>query len=450
MRSGSAARVLLFGIPLSAVLVVVLGLISGGDRPFKSARIYGGPTETTPALAWRVELSERLDVTELPLSGRDFALRVIEGERVLAQARAKTDALGMAEVLLELPELRDGALEVIVEPRPALTPPFARGLVLGSLERFQQRTRQRGGLRHGKRSGDIELAVAPARGVLITAQGALDDELVLKAEQGGQALAGVRITAEHEGTERDSNAAPALVTDSLGVARLRIRPREPRVTLRASATAADGRQGEMTAVLDVVQGAIRARRSGQRLLLESTGAAEIAFVGFFDERQRYGGLHAKLAPASDGRLVADVPWPAQITAERLWIVTSSQADLSSPAAVGWPAAPSGVLAPQTLDARELLLLDSAPQAAQREQRRSRRIRIVSAAYAVTALLLTLWLFVQSVRGADARIERHLAERGLGQELASIAPQRSGRTIIAIACISLGFLVLALWALLNKY
>jgi predicted lysophospholipase L1 biosynthesis ABC-type transport system permease subunit len=84
----------------------------------------------------------------------------------------------------------------------------------------------------------------------------------------------------------------------------------------------------------------------------------------------------------------------------------------------------------------------------REDKRARRIRWVTAAYAALALGLTLYVFVRRVRDADAAIERHLQRAG-AEEALSIAPRRGARTLLAAACIGLGFLVLALLALFKE-
>ena len=173
-----------------------------------------------------------------------------------------------------------------------------------------------------------------------------------------------------------------------------------------------------------------------------------AHLGFFDEKRRYGGLTVPLGRAPDGHLVGEVPWPSGLTASPLWVVTSSQPDLASPSAVGWPVVGGAEPDPRTFDARELLLLDGAAPAKLREERRARRIRVVTAGYATLALIITLLLFVRRVRDADRAIERHLTGAGLDDAALSIAPAGKGRALLAAACIGLGFIVLALFALLK--
>lgn len=444
--SGFRGRFLLFGTPITAVLVVLLGVVSGGVRAFRSARVYSGPTQGITDLSLRVELGLRDRVVEVPISGESFEVVVVEGGQRVASARGRSDELGSAEVMIHLPRPRDSALELRVEAIGPGQAPLARGLVLGKRDHFLAAAARRGGFQSGRRGGDLELSVAPAQGVLVIAQGALEDELVVRVERGGVAVPGARLRATLEGAEPAETEA---TTDASGLSRLKLRPREQQVRLSLTASAEGIGEGTLSTRLDVVQGAIRATRRGDRLLLESSGAASAAFLGFFDERQRYTGLHATLAPAPDGRMFAELPWPPGLSVSPLWVIVSSQADLNSPSAVGWPIGEALPPAPQTFDARELLLLDGAPRARLREERRARRIRLVTAAYGSMALLLTIVLFVRRVRHAERDIERHLRSSGLEPGLDSLVPPRKGVGLLAAACIGLGFVVLVVFALLKE-
>jgi hypothetical protein len=445
VKSRSGSRFLLLAVPLSAVGVVLLGVVSGGVRPFRSARVYSGPTEGLTELDLRVEVGERNRAVEAPLPSEPFNVVVVEGGQRVASASGRTNELGSAEVRLRLPRARDSALELWVEPSNHVQAPLARGLVLGRKRVFQAVSR-RGGFQSGRHGGDIELSVAPAHGVLVTAQGALQDELVLRAARGGSPVIEARVGVKLEGGEP---AEATLRTDARGLARLAVRPSDANLRVALEASADEIGSGTLAARFEVVQGAIRARRDGERLRLETSGAASHAFVGFFDEQRRYGGASVVLSQAPDGRLVGELPWPVGLTASPLWVVASSQPDLSSPSAVGWPIVTAGEPDPRTFDAHELLLLDGAPAAQLREERRARRIRWVTAGYASLALLLTLVMFVRRVRESDEVIARHLAESGVDDAADSIAPVRRGRALLAAACIGLGFVVLAVFALLKE-
>ncbi len=435
---------MLFAAPLSAVAVVVLGVISGGTRPFRSARVYSGPTLGIHDLALRVELGDRDRYVEVPAVGVPFTLVAVVGGQRVASARGRSDAFGNAEVRLRLPRPVQGAFELSVEGPGPDVPALARGLVLGSPQAFRARATRRGGFQSGRSTGKLSLAVAPAHGVLVTAQGALDDELVVRVRSDDSDVAGARIAAKLEGAEP---AESQLVTDGEGLARLRLRPYDAHVRVELQASAEVG-EGTLATRLEVVQGAIRVTKRGQNLELESSGAATAAYLGFFDENQRYWGARVSLAPAPDGRLRGELPWPAWLGVSPLWVVASSQPDLASPAAVGWPVVGRKQVAPVTFDARELLLLDGAPLARLREERRARRIRLVTAGYASLALLATLLLFVRRLRESDRAIEKHLSRSGISDSGLAIAPVRKGRALLAAACIGLGFLVLVVFALLK--
>ncbi len=446
MPSRSRGRFWLFVAPLSAVLVVLLGVVSGGVRPFRSARVYSGPTQGLTELSLRVEVGERDRLMEMPVPGASLRVVVVEGGQRVASSAGRTDALGSAEVRLQLPRPRDSALELRVEATDQVATSLAHGLVLGRSDAFRAAATRRGGFQRGRHTGDIELAVAPAHGVLITAQGALDDELVIRATRADAPVAHVRVSVKLDGAEP---AESQLGTDASGLARLKLQPREPSVRVALEAAADGIGQGTLAARLDVVQGAIRVTREGDVLRLVSSGAASLAYLAFFDESRRYQGLHAALSLAPDGRLTGVVPWPAELPTTPLWVVASSQPDLASSSAVGWPISDSERADPQTFDARELLLLDGSAVARLREERRARRIRRVTAGYSALALLVTLFLFVRRVAQTDRALERHLSEAGVEDAALSIAPAGKGRALLAAACIGLGFVVLALFALLKE-
>jgi hypothetical protein len=255
-----------------------------------------------------------------------------------------------------------------------------------------------------------------------------------------------RVNVKLEGAEPSQ---AQVRTDGAGLARLKVRPIDATVRVGLDVVADGIGAGTLAARLEVVQGAIVVSRRSDTLLVESSGAATLAHLGFFNESRRFLGLRVPLAPAADGRLIAELPWPAGLEAQPLWVVASSQPDLGSPSAVGWPIAGAGGPAPLTFDARELLLLDGAPLAQRREDKRAQRVRLVIVGYATLALLLTLWLFVRRVRAAETQIGEHLARAGIDEAAPSIAPSSGGRTLLAIACIGLGFLVLALLALFKE-
>ena len=233
MLSRSRGRFLLFIAPLSAVLVVLLGVVAGGERSVRSARVYSGPTQGVTELSLRVELGERDRIVEVPITETSFMVTVVGGGQRVGVARGRTDAQGSAEVFVTRPRPRDSAFELWVESDAAAAP-LPRGLVLGNAAAFRERATRRGGFQRGRYSGDVELEVAPAHGVLITAEGPLRDELVIRARRAGSPVAGARIEAKLEGGEP---AVTQLRTDELGLARLTVRPSEASLGVALSAVA---------------------------------------------------------------------------------------------------------------------------------------------------------------------------------------------------------------------
>lgn len=445
MRS-TRGRLPLLLVPLSAVGVVLLGVVAGGSRPIRAARVYAGPTQGVSELALRVEVFERDRMLELPVPGESVRAFVLDAGRRAASSSARTDARGSAELSLHLSRPRDSALELWIEPGGRVAAPLAHGLVLGRVDAFRASAGRRGGFQNAARPTDLVLSVAPAHGVLVSAQGGLDDELVVRALRAGTAAVGLDVKLKLEGAEP---ATAELRTDAQGLARLPVRPSDTSVRVALEAAAPNGERVSQSTRLDVVQGAIRASRRGDRLLLESSGASSLAFVDFFDEERRYTGVVVALSADPRGHLVGETAWPANLAAVPLWAVTSSQADLASPAAVGWPIVTHGEPDPKTFDVRELLLLDGAPAARVREERRARRVRLVTAGYAALALLVTLFLFLRSVRKSERELAEHLAGSGLSATTDGIAPPRRARVVLAAACIGLGFIVLALFALIKE-
>ena len=89
MPSRTWGRFLLLAAPLSAVAVVLLGLLAGGARPIRSARVYGGPTQGQTELRLRLELGERDRVAEVPLAGTGFSLALLAGGERVARATGR-------------------------------------------------------------------------------------------------------------------------------------------------------------------------------------------------------------------------------------------------------------------------------------------------------------------------------------------------------------------------
>ena len=165
--------------------------------------------------------------------------------------------------------------------------------------------------------------------------------------------------------------------------------------------------------------------------------------------ERLFGGRVTLAPDASGRSVARVPLPALAPGQHYGVV-SSEPDLRSSAAVGWPLEPAAGDEPeQTFDAVEALLLDGRPRALARDARRRARVRWVIGAFSATALAIELLLLVAFTRKSDRELDAHLAEAGVDARDASrLAPKRSPAVVVALLAIALGFLVVALVGVLR--
>jgi hypothetical protein len=223
-----------------------------------------------------------------------------------------------------------------------------------------------------------------------------------------------------------------------------VAPLEHVATASIRAQAADGATGELRVSLPVVPGALHAEARGEELLLKSPIPRDFAYYALVDRGTRHAGGAVALSPS--GRLwEGRAPLP-KIDARPLWVVVSSEPDLRSGAAVGWPLEAGAEAPPRTLDVYDHLLLDGSKAGFAREQRRLSRVRWTTAALCVVALALTLALLVARVRSADRHIAAHLGEAGLGAETGTLAPARVWFVAVASLAVVLGFLVLALLVL----
>jgi hypothetical protein len=104
---------------------------------------------------------------------------------------------------------------------------------------------------------------------------------------------------------------------------------------------------------------------------------------------------------------------------------------------------------QTLDARELLLLDTGPAALKREHDRRRRIRRAALAVGLSGAFISVLAFAWATLRRRQELSSHLARELDDAESAALLPRESGRSLLAIALIILGFftiVAIAAWRL----
>lgn len=432
-------------LPTITVMIVMFAVfVAGVPRPYAAARVYGGPSEGAKWLAWRLEAVERLGESEVPLTPRRLRVRISSAGRALGEWTGSLDAAGSAELALGLSEPVRAPLEVSVLDVDA-DRLLAQGPVDLARARWQAAQRQRGGWLEARSSGALSLRAAPGRGVFAVP---FAEPLWIEVRRDGRPLPGAAVSLTVDGGElRPSGAEPRRVTDDRGFAVFSVAPLEHVTTVEVSAEAPDGARGELRTVLPVVPGALRATMTGEGLAIESPIPRTLAYFALVDRTTRFAGGAVKLSLDEHGgasgaarlRLPERLPHP-------LWAVVSSEPDLRSPAAVGWPVAFNAGEPPRTLEVYDHLLLDGSKMGFEREQLRLRRVRWVTTALCAVALAISVTLLVARVRLADKRLASHLGESGLAGQAASVAPARPWLVAAAVLSVLLGFLVLALVAL----
>jgi hypothetical protein len=77
------------------------------------------------------------------------------------------------------------------------------------------------------------------------------------------------------------------------------------------------------------------------------------------------------------------------------------------------------------------------------------VRWATIAFCAVAVLLELALLLRYARARDRALDIHLEREGmLGDEARRVAPRRSAAILLAVAAVALGFLLLAIAAVLK--
>jgi hypothetical protein len=433
-------KVFVYGLPIVAVLAVALALLTAGSaRPYRIARLWGGPTDGA-RLSFRVEV---LDVRED--RGGGFEERPVDHGTVRARvARGGFEAVrfvpldveGGGELRLDAPA--GGPLvEVEIDQGERS---LARGSVELSAERWAEAARRRGGLTGGA-IGTLGVRVAPRRGALAVP---FEEDLVVEVARDGAPVGGAEVVLSATG----ARVSPARVrTGGRGRVIFRIQPEEH--TVRVHVGVDDhGSRSDGSFGLGVVPGALRATLEGRNVLVESPVPREVAYLALVTERERLIGARLTLKPDRGGTSSARFELPAGL--EPTHAVVASDRDLRSSSAVGWTLAPRADGTPErTFDAVDALLLDGRPRAAHRERLRRDRVRYTTAALCALLLLIEMLLLISITRSSDRRLEGHLSGAGVGDaEAERVAPRRSSALFVALLLVALGFLVVTLTAVLK--
>lgn len=431
----AAVRRLLIALPALTVALVIATLLGPArERHVRAARLYGGPTVGAPKTTFRLELVEsaqgRVRLTGSP--ELEVTVRTASGHEAVWSG-AVPDS-GVRD--LELSALPEAPHEVAIAEGE-------RELLRGKLrvERavWERRATRRGGFIELRRPAGVDFRVGLERGVLAVP---FPDRLLVVLGKEGAPEQGVAIELEADGAEL---GASRVITDERGHAEVSITPRDHHVTLRVRAELDEPLRSSLA--LPVVPGALDARRSGGRLVVTSPVPRERAYVTLVTERYRLLGAELTLVPDAAGGASAELLLGA-LPNEPVWAVVSSAVDLESPARVGWPITAQVSEAKMTFDVPEMLLADGLPAAERRELARKRRVRFAVAGFCAIALLFELGLLARYSAAAQAKLERHFAERGLSSPELTPAPGRRGALWVALLLVALAFALLALFAFLT--
>jgi hypothetical protein len=457
------ARIALYLVPVLTVAFAAFALlVVGGTRPIVGASLSGGPTQGAKVLSWRLEVSQELGAVQAPLGLGAVAVEVNLGDGRRASWRGSVDVRGDAFVAIQVPGAPvTGPVDVTVS-----SPLFAHDLARGSVELTRDdwidRAQWRGGWIKGRRTGQLEVEVAAARGMLAVP---FADPLLVQVRDGGVAVPAARLELQPEGLEVQApHRGKEHRTGPMGRALVRVAPNEHVCALRVTAHAPDGRKGEWYSTVPVLPGALHASWQKRGLVVRSPVPRERAYYALVSERQRWAGGCVKLSPDSEGGATGFVNL-AKLPPQPLWAIVGGDSDLLPDNAVGWPLEPatdgaerltaSATINPRrSLTVPDQLLLDGMVSARRLDERRRRRARGLTALYVGLALALVAILIARRARESQSRLEEHLARNADGIEGAErIAPPRRAAwwtLLVALLCVGLGFLMIMLLVMYGAY
>ncbi len=423
-------------LPVLTVLVVAYSLlVAGAPRVITAVRVYGGPTEGASHLALRLECVTRDGERELPAWPGPVTVHAHTSNGVDGEAAVSRALDGVAEAELAWPAPVHGP--VSLEVRAASGTELAHGNIELTSEQWTARARHRGGWIRGRALGELILSIAPERGVFVIGS---TDQLWVRVERDGKAVSGAKLTVRGEGASTGEGASP--VTDANGRARVDYTPSDLNPMVHVEATSDDGAHGSIESGVPVVPGGFHALRAGKHLRFEIAAPRSQAFYSFVTEHERIAGGVLAFEPDGRGGSITTLPLPR--LPHPAWIVVSSEIDLNTVAAIGWPLDASAEPA-HTFDVADSLLLDGLPAAFAREQTRRSHVRWLTTGFVALALALSAVLLVLRVRAAERDIARHLRESLEAESVPVVAPRRYWSLLAAVLLVALGFILLALLA-----
>ncbi len=425
-RRGRALLVL----PSLGLLGVIAALLFGlSARPVRSAEVYGGPTEGELDYSLRIHVQEEQNGVVRDVGGARLTV-TWKGPGSESEVAAVSGEDGWVEVRLARPE---GArsVDVFISDRDS-GQVLAEGQPSLPRSRWQAASTRRGGRIVGYSEGPIFVEAHLAEAVL--AYPFLGHLSVALWSALGPAR-DVDVDVEIEGAALVS--ASHLRWGAADWGPIVVRPESHAAALRLALRAGDGTKSTFYGNIPLVPGASSFERTPQGLIVRAPLPRKYAWYAFVTEESRLSGGRLPLVETKSGVSEGLLENSRIPEGRGRYLVVASSADGRSPSTVGYPLDGQ----PTTFDALDGRLLDGSVPAAKKEARRVARLRGLVFVHVTVVSLLTLGLFVWSVRQADRRLKEQMTRAGASE----LAPVRfaTGAWIAAL-CLVGGFSLALVW------
>lgn len=438
-------RVAMLAIPGCTVLGAAVGsALLASSEPVIAARVYMARaplTDTQQRITARVQVVSSESAERRAVASPIRLTLASDSVVAKSEQTQEVNAEGIAHFNLDLPEQSGRSFEVLVSNAGGR---LAEGRVV--LSARPQFSKPRGGWIEATGEA-LPLRAGVARGVLAVP---FEDRLLIQAGERSE-QAPIELTVKLEGAQLISPPSGVLKVKGVFkvkggvVTALKIRPQHHVVMLHVDAQSPQAR-AHLTAQLPLVAGAMLAERQGPKLVVRAPQSRSRAYLDVLSPAGRLFSGELSLEETSEGAM-GQLPWPLAHASGPLWVEVSSEFDMKSMAAVGWPLIGKASQHPgQTRELVQSLVLDGLVQAQGKERRRLTRARFqIGIGVLVGALLELLVLFLH-VRGSQKDAKTELLRSEVSVSLPSA--QGVGLETVAVLCVSLGFIALSLFFLLR--
>jgi hypothetical protein len=449
-RGRRALELALYGLPVAIVIGVGFGWFLARSEPtFLAAIVHGARTNDSIAVRAELVSVESGDGVERrsPASALCI-LRVLDeqGVEVLALHGAG-NSFGIAEFNAPLPTAAASSASLRIElasraqpGEPAVQEPVLASGELpsslpardGAVAKWPARPR-RGGWLEGTIAGSLTLRAGLVHGVLAVP---FTGELRVVVTDGRTPIVGVTVSAQAEG----ATLGPHPPTDASGVTAIPIVPQSHVVEVSLEA-ASEQLRGTWFGLLPVVPGALHADVNGRTLRVQSPIDRSIAYVNVVSERGTLAALSVPLMANKAFAGAVELPEHVSLTALRgAFAFTSSEPDMRSMAAVGWPLEANRV--ESTFEIPFETSINGVQQAHRRRAEEQRRMRRGAAGVALLGALFEIGLFW----GLASRPPIDQASRGANEPPLGTASRARG-VWVATTCLVLGLIAMVSFGLL---